>query len=298
MSDDKQVRVILWCIPRTVSTAFEKCMSNLDDVQIINEPYVSAFLIGPEMKQPSASFEKDFQEKFIAKTNGIVLKHDAGWDANMATYKFTKEKLLEAEYSDKRVVFVKDMSYGIAWKLHMLPEGYRHAFLIRNPVKVFTSWKKLLEKTGKALSTVLPLENKGNIIPEKYFFGETFQLYEHLVKSGIEPNPVIIDTDDLLENPEIILREFCNRTGIQYKDELLSWNAGDSVVQKWKFSELFMKGNQLCGYYEDAFASQNFYKAPPPADRADLPEDVKICVDASMPYYERMYELRLRAQKQ
>ncbi|XP_071943819.1 uncharacterized protein [Antedon mediterranea] len=297
MADDKQVRVILWCIPRTVSTAFGKCMSNLDDVQIINEPYVSAYAIGPEMFSPSEHLKKEAEE-FVGKSSEIDLGFHPGWETNKATYKFIKENILEAEYPDKKVVFVKDMSHGIAWKLHMLPEGYRHAFLIRNPVKVFTSWKKVLEKIGKALSTVYLLANKNSIIPENYGFGESFQLYEHLVKYGIEPNPVIIDSDDLLENPEIILREFCKRTGIQYKDELLNWNAGDSVVQKWKSSDLLMQGNQLCGYYEDAFASQNFYKSPPAADRKDIPEDVKICVDASMPYYEKMYALRLRPEKQ
>ncbi|XP_071956230.1 uncharacterized protein [Antedon mediterranea] len=298
MADNKQVRVILWCIPRTVSTAFEKCMSNLDDVQIINEPYVSAYIFGPEMKQPLESFAEN-EEKIIAKTTKVDLGFDAGWDTNKATYKFTKENLLEAEYQGKKVVFVKDMAYGIAWKLHMLPEGYRHAFLIRNPIKVFTSWKKVLDKLGKVHSTEFSLESKGNnMLPENYFFGESVQLYEHLVKTGIEPNPMIIDSDDLLENPEFILKQFCKHTGIQYKDELLSWNAGDGVVKNWKFSEIFMQGNQLCGYFADAFASQNFYKSSPAADRADLPEDVKVCVDASMPYYEKMYALRLRAEKQ
>ncbi|XP_071948559.1 uncharacterized protein [Antedon mediterranea] len=297
MADDKQVRVILWCVPRTVSTAFEKSMSNLDAMQIINEPYASAFIFGPEMFQPSEVFAKN-QEKMIAITSQVDLGTGAGWETTKATYKYIKENVLMAEYPDKKVVFVKDMAYGIAWKLHMLPEGYRHAFLIRNPVKVFLSWKKVLEKLGKVYECEYLLENNNNLTSEKYFFGESFQLYEHLVKTGIEPNPVIIDSDDLLETPEFILREFCKRTGIQYKDELLSWNAGDSVVQKWKFSEMFMQGNKLCGYYEDAFASQSYYKSNPPADRADLPEDVKICVDASMPYYEKMYALRLHEKKQ
>ncbi|XP_071943818.1 uncharacterized protein [Antedon mediterranea] len=297
MTDDKQVRVILWCIPRTVSTAFEKCMSNLDDVQIINEPYISAYSIGPE-KIPTPEIFREEEEKFVAKAEDVELGFDAGgWDTNKATYKFIKENVLEAEYPDKKVVFVKDMSYGIAWKLHMLPEGYRHAFLIRNPVKVFTSWKKLLNNMLKEMSSGLDLvlENKNNIVPEKYAFGESFQLYEHLVKTGIEPNPVIIDSDDLLENPELVLKEFCNRTGVTYKDELLNWNAGDSVIQKWKFSNTIMQGNQFMGYYKEAFASQKFYKAPSPADRADLPEDVNKCIDEAMPYYEKMYQLRIRA---
>ncbi|XP_071940934.1 uncharacterized protein [Antedon mediterranea] len=287
----EQVRVILWCIPRTVSTAFEKCMSNLDDVQIINEPYVSAFTIGPEKFPPPEGLEKEI-DIFIEKSNAIVSGYDGGWEPDVATYKFIKENILEAEYPGKNVVFAKDTSYAITWKLHMLPKGYRHAFLIRNPVKVFPSWKKMLNNFQKTLSSEC-LENNNNFVPKKYGFGESVQLYEHLVKTGIEPDPVIIDADDLLENPEMILREFCKRTGILYSHELLNWDAGESVTHKWKASNVYMKGNKVFGYYDKAFTSERFHKPEPPADRAELPEDVNVCIDAALPYYEQLYALRL-----
>ncbi|XP_071940935.1 uncharacterized protein [Antedon mediterranea] len=288
----EQVRVILWCIPRTVSTAFEKCMSQLDDVQIINEPYQSAFTIGPERFPPPDGFEKE-TDIFIEKSNAIVSGYDGGWEPDVATYKFIKENILEAEYPDKNVVFVKDMSYAITWKLHMLPKGYRHAFLIRNTIKAFSSWKKVTIKIEKSLSTKLLLTNDNFIVPKKYGFGESLELYEHLVKTGIEPDPVMIDSDDLLENPELILREFCKRTGILYNDKLLNWDAGEGVTHKWKAANTFIKGNELMGYYDDAFASERFQKPEPPADRAELPEDVNTCIDATLPYYEQLYALRL-----
>ncbi|XP_033108817.1 branched-chain-amino-acid aminotransferase-like protein 2 [Anneissia japonica] len=289
---DTQVRVILWSIPRTVSTAFVKCMSNLDDVQIIQEPFECAFKVGPESK-------RHFREHFVAKSDKIKLECDSGcWDADKATYQFVKENILEANYPGKKVVFVKDFSYAITWKINMLPKGYRHAFLIRNPAKTFASWKKLLVAYNDALSLGTNLmENNGASIPEKYGFGESFELYEHLVRTGIEPNPVIIDSDDLLENPESILRQFCDGIGIEYTDKLMSWNAGDGIVQEWKIPKVFLQGHELIGYYEKAFSSQKFVKPNPAPDRADLPNDVNTCIDAAMPYYEKMYALRLTAEK-
>ncbi|XP_033116339.1 branched-chain-amino-acid aminotransferase-like protein 1 [Anneissia japonica] len=180
----------------------------------------------------------------------------------------------------------------------MLPTGYRHAFLIRNPVKIFASWKKVINSYGSECSHDFNLmENNGVIIPKKYAFGESFELYEHLVKTGIEPNPVIIDSDDLLENPESILRQFCDGIGIQYTDKLMSWNAGDSIVQEWKIPKVYLQGNQVFGYYKKAFSSRNFVKPSPTPDRSDLPNDVNTCIDAAMPYYEKMYALRLTAEK-
>ncbi|XP_071941271.1 uncharacterized protein [Antedon mediterranea] len=287
-----QVRVILWCIPRTVSTAFSKCMSYLDNAQVINEPYLSAYSVGPERFPPSKGLEKD-ADMFINKSNAVASEYGGGFEADVATYKYVKENILEAEYPGKNVVFVKDMSHSITWKLHMLPKGYRHAFLIRNPVKVFPSWKKMLNNFQKALSSEFRLENNNNNVPKRYGFGESLELYEHLIKTGIEPDPIIIDSDDLLENPEMILREFCKRTGIQYDDKLLNWDTGEGVLQKWKANNVYLKGHKVFGYYDKVLASERFHKPEPSADRAELSEDVNTCIDAALPYYEKLYALRL-----
>ncbi|XP_033113568.1 branched-chain-amino-acid aminotransferase-like protein 1 [Anneissia japonica] len=292
---DNQVRVILWSIPRTVSTAFVKCMSNLADVQVINEPYLSTYVVGPDMKHPSREDLQEILKIFVNKSKEVKLKYDGGWDTDNATYKFVKESLLEAEYPGKKVVFVKDMSYAVTWKLHMLPQGYRHAFLIRHPAKVFSSWKKMYNTFTPDNEVII--ENDGVFIPKKYAFGESLQLYEHLIKTGIDPDPFIIDTDDLLENPELILKQFCERTRIQYTDKLLKWNAGDGIIQEWKASNVFVQGNELFGFYKNAFDSQHFYKPTPVPGRSELPDDVNACVDGALPYYEKMYTLRLRAEK-
>ncbi|XP_033110163.1 branched-chain-amino-acid aminotransferase-like protein 1 [Anneissia japonica] len=211
-----------------------------------------------------------------------------------------KESVLEAKYPGKRVVFVKDMSYAITWKLQMLPKGYRHAFLIRHPAKVFSSIKKCYSNLSNECTPGRDLileKNDGTLVPEKYGFGESLQLYEHLIKTGIDPDPLIVDTDDLLENPELILKQFCERTCVQYTDKLLQWNAGDGVVQEWKVSKVLLQGNQLLGYYQNAFDSQHFHKPNPAPSRSELPDDVNTCIDGALPYYEKMYALRLGAEK-
>ncbi|XP_071958640.1 uncharacterized protein [Antedon mediterranea] len=292
MGENGQVRVMLWCIPRSVSTAFTKCMSYLDGVQIINEPYVSVYFCGPD-RHPFAvdDINKD-SDKFHELANAVEMDYQAGWKSDTATYKFIKEDVLEGEYLDKKVVFARDMSFGITEKIDMLPKGYCHAFLIRNPTKLFPSWKNMMSKFPKESGK--NLFDTSGWMPAKYGFGESLELYEHLVSSGIEKNPVIIDADDLLVNPKSILKQFCERMGIQYTDKLLSWEPTDEVVQRWKSSTMLMKGNKACDYYQTAFSSTSFSTPKPEPNRAELDDDVKACVDAAQPYYDKMYALRVK----
>ncbi|XP_033113839.1 uncharacterized protein LOC117114307 [Anneissia japonica] len=230
-----------------------------------------------------------FREMFASKTSDFKLDYPVGyWDANKATYKFVRESILEADYPEKKVVFVKDFSFAITWKLYMLPKGYRHAFLIRNPVKVFPSWKKLFNNFSDVLFIESNLmDNKGLLMPEKYGLERVSKIYEHLIKTGIETNPIITDSDDFLENPESILKQFRERIGIQYTDKLLRWNAGDGQVQEWKTAKIFLQGKQPPGFYEKAFSSQKFVKPNPAPDRSDLPNDVNTCIDGAMLCYEK-----------
>ncbi|XP_071958949.1 uncharacterized protein [Antedon mediterranea] len=291
---DNQVRVILWSIPRTVSTAFTKSMSNLDDVQIINEPYNSVYFYGPDKQiHFNDQVERD-SDKFIKTIDAVQMDYQASWKYETATYTFIKEDVMEAEYTEKKVIFVKDMAFAITGKLDMLPMGYRHAFLIRNPVKTFVSWKAMLSRFLKERDRECELDIT-EWIPEHYGFGESFQLYEHLVKSNIEQNPVIIDSDDLLANPKSTMKQFCERIGIKYSDKLLNWQPGDEVAQAWKSSTIIVKGNKKADFFKEAFASSNFHTSKPEPNRSELDDDINTCIDTALPYYNKMYALRLQS---
>ncbi|XP_071958672.1 uncharacterized protein [Antedon mediterranea] len=288
---EKQVRVMLWSVPRSVSTAFVVCMSNLNDVQIMNEPYIAAYLMGPDIKD-KPEYILELMENMNKITSELEVNCNEAWESENFTYSAAKDNL-EADYTDKKVIFAKDMSYAIADKLNMLPHGYRHAFLIRNPGKVFPSWKNLLNKFNEGEEVMLEV-GKNNVIPEDYGFGESLQLYEHLKKTGIEPNPFIIDSDDLLENPESILRQFCAFAGIQYTDKLLSWDGGHDVTMDWKMSKEMLQWNRVGNFHKHAFESKSFGTSTPAPSRSELSKDVIHCIDASLPYYNKLYKLRAK----
>ncbi|XP_071952485.1 uncharacterized protein [Antedon mediterranea] len=288
------VRVMVWMVPRTLSTVFLKSMSNLDRVKIISEPFTCASAFGPERLLKGAA------EGFVDTVSDISSKAemDMGLDHNLYTYKWVKESLLEGTYPGKVAVVCKDTAMSIPRdKYNMIPRGYRHAFMIRHPNKLFKSWNKMfaamMPHLGEGFLFSEMLKASG---AEGYGFKELFDLYEYVKKSGLERNPIIIDSDDLLMDPEGILRKFCKSSGLQYTDKLLKFEAGDGVVKQWAASKVQLQANKaVYGVYQAAFDSTCFKKPtnmdPPP--RSEFSEDLLECIDVSMPYYEKLYADRL-----
>ena len=66
-----------------------------------------------------------------------------------------------------------------------------------------------------------------------HFFKYLHELWGH-VRENIDPNPIVINTQDLLENPKRVLSRFCELTGLPYRDSLLQWDASSEVVKHWR----------------------------------------------------------------
>ena len=60
----------------------------------------------------------------------------------IASYPWIKEQL-EIDAPDKKLIFVKEIVIGITGKYGKLPKGFRHAFLLRHPLKVLQIQKRI-----------------------------------------------------------------------------------------------------------------------------------------------------------
>ncbi len=115
----------------------------------------------------------------------------------------------------------------------------------------------------------------------------------YLSEADIEPNPIIIDADDLQNNPGSILRQYCETVDIPYSAKLLQWESGDDIVKKrWLASKTLLAGNEIANYYEAAFASTGFQVAKKPS--TDIPEDIVELIENMTPFYNKLYERRLK----
>ena len=116
------------------------------------------------------------------------------------------------------------------------------------------------------------------------------------MKENYDPNPIILDADDLQTNPGEILKSYCNAVNIPYSDDLLHWDPSDKIINTWKVRTSLLKLNKLDSFKfnDNAFSSSQFQKLKEGSSLTDLSDDVRYCVDFAMPFYQKMHEKRLQ----
>ena len=171
--------VILWSIPRSGSTVFERSIRELKNVNVLHETHQFAFYYGPERIYPHIHYRED---------GSVRMDPSATFEAARA------EIISQTEMSLKegKHLFVKDMAYYLGGNYITYTQGkfehFKHTFLIRHPLKVVHSWYKAMQAAN------------WNFEAYELGFKDSYNLYE-TVKGTIDPAPLVIDGDDLFQHP-------------------------------------------------------------------------------------------------
>ena len=186
MTQSESRAVLLWTVRRSGSTTFERSIRELDGVTVVHEPHRKAYYFGPDKLHPHRHHQNE---------DGSVVPdpYDAFHDPT-ATFEAVRANLIskKKECAMKREhFFVKDIPYFLGGQYTEYMKGgfeeFKHTFLIRHPLRVAHSWYKIM-KYGR------PFDCK------EFGYEESLALYE-AVKSTIDPNPIVIDADDLFAQP-------------------------------------------------------------------------------------------------
>lgn len=141
---------------------------------------------------------------------------------------------------------------------------FHWTFLIRHPRRAIPSYYRC---------TIPPLRDVTGFdyfMPNEAGYEELVRLFDFLISEGIvdKEHLTVVDADDMLDNPEKTIREFCNRTDIDFKPEMLVWNDDD----KRHAEEHFAKWN---GFHDDALGS-NALHGRTHAQVSSTPSDLYI----------------------
>ena len=184
---------VLWATPRSTSTAFEWMMRQRGDLACFHEPFGMAWYQGPEARAPRPA--------------------PADRQRPEATFEKIWDDILTA--ARKRPVFVKDMPHHTD---HLWTDAFldriTHSFLIRPPAKVLASLHRSYQKAGM----------EDGFEANEISFGPRQKLFDLLRSRG--QNPPVLDSDDLLEDPDTMVHAYCNAIGIPFLREALSWEPG------------------------------------------------------------------------
>ena len=239
----------LWATPRSTSTAFEWMMRQRGDMTCFHEPFGEAWYQGEDPLWPRLQPDSP-------RTPGLTF--DSVW----ATL---------TDAAAERPVFSKDFPHYIKhlWSDQLLGH-FNHSFLIRDPAKVATSMYK----------------HWPDFVIEEIAFPEQRELFDRLAESTGSAPPVI-DSDDLLENPDGIVEAYCDAVGIPLMPEALSWEPGKRDEVSWYDA----------GSWHQNLADSDGLKAQPRRyiDISEAPDRVKQIYEQVLPHYEHLHQHRLAA---
>jgi hypothetical protein len=248
---------MLWSLPRSISTAFEHSIQTLPGVRAFHEPFSAAFYLGEEMKSPRYHGVPPIPNR---RYRDVV-------------------SLLETGDPSSTAYFAKDMAYAIADDYGLLPKGYTHSFLVRDPRKSIPSLFKILQSRK--------IKHWTSFLPEEFDYQALTELRDHLKSQG--QHCPIIDADDLLANPAATMQAYCEAVALTFDRSMLTWDASSSH-DRWAVWGV--------EWYETLTGSTGFI-APPPQVEPDLtvlPANVQDTIYTALPIYEALRAERLRVQ--
>lgn len=178
--------IALWTHPRSISTAFERVMMERGDFNILHEPFSYLYYV----KGTDATISQQYV------------------DPNHPTeYRDICEHIVTAATGSG--VFFKDMCAHC--DNHLIEDdaflsGITNTFLIRDPAKAIASYYAMNPDVTQA---EVGLEQLARVFERvRTLLGET---------------PIVVDADDLEDDPDGIINAYCHELGIPFLQEAMSW---------------------------------------------------------------------------
>jgi hypothetical protein len=112
-----------------------------------------------------------------------------------------------------------------------------------------------------------------------------YKLHTELLSQlqSIGQNPPVLDSQQILLDPQKVLGELCERIGIPFQDAMLSWKPGARPED----------GSWAKYWYKSVHQSTGFGKYIQKSD--PFPEALKLLLEECKPYYEQLSALAIKA---
>ncbi|MFT5468944.1 MAG: hypothetical protein ACI8UO_004057 [Verrucomicrobiales bacterium] len=245
MSVDRHPKILcLWSGPRNVSTALMYSFAERSDAAVVDEPLYGHYLRLTHAPQPH--WEELLE---ILETDGE---------------KTVCEVILNPP-AQKPIFFIKNMAHHLIELDETFLDRMTNIILIRDPEQMLPS---LVNQIAEPTPRDAALEQQAD-------------LFRKLTKRG--QNPIVLDSKQLLMNPEKILRQLCERAAVEFDPSMLSWEPGpraeDGPWAKWWYHNL----HKSTGF-------QPFREKPEP-----FPDRLRPLLDSCRPHYEFLTKHALQA---
>lgn len=239
------IRIAMWSGPRNISTAMMRSWENRADTVVVDEPFYACYLTASGVQHP-------MQDQVLAS-------QPSHW-----------QDVIEQQLSSP-VAGTAAIQYQKHMTQHMVADinqtwfaSLRHAFLIRHPAHVVASYGL----------------KRGSVNAADVGFEQQFNLYQ-LACELSETAPPIIDSVDVLKNPERSLTALCAQLEVPFSDSMLAWPAGTRDSDGVWASHWYNSVEQSTGF------------APYVEREISLSVEEQEVVEQCMPFYQHMHERRV-----
>jgi hypothetical protein len=241
------LRLAMWSGPRNISTAMMRAWENRGDCAVVDEPLYAHYLANTGLDHPG-------REEIIA--------------AGEADWRKVAARLTGPVPDGKAIWYQKHMTH------HLLPHIARdwlgrltHVFLIRDPREVLVSYlKSRPTATAEDIGVLQQLE--------------IFRYVQEL--SG--KTPPVLDADEFLKAPEVLLRALCAELGVAFSARMLSWPPGPRASD-----------GVWAPYWYGAVQRSTGFEPYRKRD-TQVPAELQGIVAAVMPAFEELFANRLVAE--
>lgn len=229
-------RIHLIASPRNLSTALMYSFGNREDCTVVDEPFYGRYLSVSGLDHPG----KDEVLRSMPLSVEEILRKSIFCELSTPLY-FIKNM-------GKHLI---DVNLEFLFRLTNL-------FLVRDPKKLINSFTKVIDRP-----TMLDLGIEMEYIVFKY-----------LLDAGY--HPLVLDTDELIEQPEETLKVLCSTLEIPFDPNMLSWPPGGRKED----------GSWAKYWYSSLHRSTGFKKQK--STRTDLSEENLETYHKLKPYYLEM----------
>ena len=208
----ESIRIAMWSGPRNISTAMMRSWGNRPDTVVVDEPFYAFYLKETGTKHPGAE--------------EVIAQGETDWRKVVEQCRRNANLVEDSPWRARTIFYQKQMTH------HLLPEISRdwlrdvtNCFLIRDPAEVIASY---IKKNPE------PELNDLGFVQQAEIFD--------FVRRQTGSIPPVIDADDVLRDPERMLRLLCDAIGVEFSDAMLSWPPGprdtDGIWAKYWYAEV------------------------------------------------------------
>lgn len=177
----------LWASPRNISTAILYSFSQRKDTIGIDEPFYATYLKKTGISHPG-------KEEILA--------------SQLSDFNAVLKQVIFSKYA-KPYVFCKQMSHHLLDCDKSFLLDCKNIILIRDPMEMIISFCKVIPQ---------PKINDFGLL-------DSYAIFKYLEQNG--KDAIVLNSNVLLEKPQLILEKLCNKLEIPYDESMLAWPAGE-----------------------------------------------------------------------